>query len=662
MRRPDTRTTDTARIRGAGARRRRARSAVLTVLTALTLVTATVGTSQAQQATDGAKARTAEATARTAGATARTAGAKAKPAAQPRTETSPLRDNSGTRCEPTKPGSKERRAGATEACVSTSPAPAQPQNRAGLTAAPVASCTITNPGTYSYERFSYCVTGINVVYVLRDSQGAELGRGTLQVSTSATLPKAATAWEEQVTVKMTAASGEVTALDAKVRASCTTGCTATRTAPWYVSDLVVGKTLTGPVTYSSTPAQGAAAEFTTGYKMYVTAPGTTVVDPNASWDNPRKLRCDNAVGGSAPAGCVVPSVTPVVPMSANASQPGGAVAAYQWAQKNLDDAWGKGKPLTRSTSGVADRTAQTCAGFTPETELVDNDTCGDFPFGEAKEGGSAGTQCVEVIPNLGNGEWDTYVLGDSTELDRTRPCVRTHVTPADKQFADEQLTEGFADQRVIDADTFELTFTTPDTGPHAACLDTTPTGSRPNGDGWILTTAEAVEHVNKTTSPLGRAGKRPTKAQACLGRATTEGSEAQGNIVGWQDAQLYMQANSPGTQLARCHLIANILGGRGIRTNLVPCWQVGMNTGTPSMRTFESLAQNLIQGPEAAFGADDAIFYQVVPVYKDVTSTIPVGVTMNASIERADGTTEELFPNVYVPNTKENTGTLNLGN
>ncbi|MFF3656618.1 hypothetical protein [Streptomyces olivochromogenes] len=52
----------------------------------------------------------------------------------------------------------------------------------------------------------------------------------------------------------------------------------------------------------------------------------------------------------------------------------------------------------------------------------------------------------------------------------------------------------------------------------------------------------------------------------------------------------------------------------------------------------------------------------MTPVYKDANSAIPVGVTMNANIERANGTTEELFPNVYVTNTLKNTGLYNLGN
>ncbi len=47
-----------------------------------------------------------------------------------------------------------------------------------------------------------------------------------------------------------------------------------------------------------------------------------------------------------------------------------------------------------------------------------------------------------------------------------------------------------------------------------------------------------------------------------------------------------------------------------------------MNTGTPSMRTFESKAQSLIKGPIANFGPNDAVFYEVTPVYKDANSTI----------------------------------------
>ncbi|MGW6204824.1 DNA/RNA non-specific endonuclease [Streptomyces sp. NPDC055089] len=640
-------------IRTGRAPGRRARSTVLTGLTALALVLTTAVTSQA--------AEPPPSTATTSSATK---------AAGTGNETSPLTAESGEQCTATAPGSKERRAGAVESCVTVAPAPAKAQTRAAATDAAttnVGSCDITNPGSYSYERFSYCVTGINVTYVLRNNNGVQIGLGILAISTGGDLSRTATTWSEQVTVTMTHAEGDVTALDAKLRASCDAGCTATKTAPWYKSDIVVGGTLTGSVTYSSPQTAGSSASFLTSYAMYVTSPGATAVDPNASWKNPRQIRCDDAVGGTSVAGCAVPSVMAVVPMKATSADAGGAVAAYGWAQKNLNGAWGKkGSPLTRSTSGVAARTAATCGGFAAETELVDSDSCGDFPFGEAKEGGAAGAQCVKVIPNLGNGEWDTYVLNDAHELDPASPCVQAHVTPAEKQFADTQLAGGFTDQRVLDADQFELPVSLPDTGPQADCLnDPAPIPSIPNGDGWFRNTTEAVPLVNQS-APADGPGLRPTQAQACVGRVHGKGTDTSNPVTGMKDAEKFKADNNLPYDQARCHLIPKVLGGKGTskitRFNLVPCWQVGMNTGTPSMRTYETMAENLVTGELADFGVDDAIFYQVTPVYRDAKSTIPTGVTMSADIQRADGTTEVLFPNVYVTNTYRDTGLHNLGN
>lgn len=641
--------------------RRRARSAVLALLTVVALVLTTVGVSSAQQRAKGEQRRVGKPDSAPLSATA------------PLIKTSTFPAKSAEHCEPTQAGSKERQAGAAEACVSTSRAlTTQRQRHAGVATAATGNCNITSPGNYSYERFEYCVTGVNVLYTLRDSNGRELGRGTLEVSTSATLPKRGTTWDEQITVKMTGASGDVTSLKAKFRSACTTTCTATKTAPWYGGDLTVGQSLNGTVTYSSTPAPGTDTEFTTSYKMYVTSPGATAVDPSASWNNPRKIRCDDAVrdttGGpvAAPSpGCVIPTVTPVVPMTAQGSEPGAAVAAYQWAQQNLGNGWGQARPLTRERSGTADRTRRTCGSFDANTDLVETDTCGQFPFAEAKEGGIDGARCVEVIPNASSGSWDTYVLGDSRNPDPATPCVRAHVPAADKQFADQKLSEGFEDQRVIDADQFKVEFTTPPAVPQAACLTNPPSGALPSGDGWIKNTTEAVAHVNKTITPLGPAGTRPAMAQACLGKKLGKGKAATGDITGWQDAQKFNQDNPPATHQARCHLIARVLGGPGRiedggQNNLVPCWQVGMNTGTPSMRTFEYEAEKAVAA--STFGSNDAIFYQVTPVFRDATSTIPVGVTMTASIERENGMTEPLFPNVFVPNTKANTGLLNLGN
>ncbi|OKJ94564.1 hypothetical protein AMK26_32595 [Streptomyces sp. CB03234] len=638
-------------IRGGRATRRRARSTVLTVFTALTLVLTTAATSQAAEPPAPAKASS------TTKSAAPSAGS---------TETGGLAAGSGEECTATAPGSKERRAGAVESCVTVAPAPAKAKARAAgapaAAAAAAGSCAITTPGNYSYERFSYCVTGINVTYVLRDSRGVEIGRGVLAVSTGADLSPTATTWSEQVTVKMTAASGDVTSLNAKFRASCDAGCTATKTAPWYGGAITLGQTLTGSVTYSSPRTTGSSASFHTSYAMYVTSPGATATDPNASWKNARQIRCDHAVGGSSVAGCAVPSVMPELSMSTQGSDQGGAVAAYLWAQKNLTDRWGLNTALTRSTSGVDVRTRSTCGSgasepFADASDLIPTDTCAQFPFAETKEGGRDGAECAELIPYYGNGGWVIHELNGGSSLDTSKRCVRAHVAAVDKQFADSQLADGFAGQRVIDADQFKLTFTASLDGSHAECLGISPEGARPAGNGWILNTTEPVPHVRKNDR-TSAAGHRATKATACLGKQLGPGSEAGGEITGWLDAADYASAHSLTDQLARCHLIANILGGR-ISQNLVPCWQVGMNTGAGSMWEYEEQVRDEVR--LASFSEDDAILYEVTPTYLSADSTIPVGVTMSAKIEREDGSVEPMFQNVYIPNS-QTAGAHNLGN
>ncbi|MFE6911988.1 DNA/RNA non-specific endonuclease [Streptomyces erythrochromogenes] len=198
------------------------------------------------------------------------------------------------------------------------------------------------------------------------------------------------------------------------------------------------------------------------------------------------------------------------------------------------------------------------------------------------------------------------------------------------------------------------------TVPQAACMDV----SQPNsGDGWILNSTEPVPHRNRT-DPTSPAGTRAAGAQACLRKKLGNGSAASGEPTGWLDAQLFRDTHSPGTAIARCHLIANILGGKGQtldggQDNLAPCWQVGLNTGTPSMRTYEQQIQKTLAAlPE---GSDDAVFYVVTPLYRDSDSTIPTGVAMSASLQRPDRTQTLLFVDTVL-NTKGSTGLLNLGN
>ncbi|MFF0435521.1 DNA/RNA non-specific endonuclease [Streptomyces sp. NPDC004327] len=593
-------------------------------------------------------------------------------------KTRPVKASSKENCEPTPARSRVRKAGAVQACVTTSTASPLSGPRSFAvqpSAADSGSCTITDPGKWWHGRFGYCVYGLTVLYTLKDSNGKVIGTGTLNVSSSAVLSATDTKWNELVTVTMTEATGAVTTLNVKFRAMCTAGCTVTKPAPWVgaTGTLIKGKVASGNVSYASSPAAGTKVDFTTSYEMYVTAPGAQITDPTASWSNPEKIRCDDDVRDttnptSTPAaGCVVPGVIAVVRMSDSPSAPGAGAAAagYLWAQNKLADGWGRAKPLTRAKNDVDARAARTCGSFQARTDIIPTDTCDTFPFAATHEGGADGALCAEIIPNYSTGGWDVYEL----KGDANAPCMRAHVPVADKQAAASQLSEGYATQRVLEAEQFRVDITGSTAEPQAACLNNVPAGALPSGNGWIRNSTNPVLQVNKTTTPPGPPGTRAAMAQACLGVVTGDGSAAAGDITGWQDAQEFARINSPGTQLARCHLIANILGGKGGTAdggpdNLVPCWQSGMNTGTPSMRTYEAVTQKAVKEPKdgGILGPNDAIFYQVTPDYRDSTSTIPQGVTMTARVERADGSSQPLFPDIYITNTKGNTGLLDLGN
>ncbi|MFD7625525.1 DNA/RNA non-specific endonuclease [Streptomyces sp. NPDC059851] len=596
-------------------------------------------------------------------------------------KTQPAKVTPGENCEPTPAGSPERKAGAVQGCVTTIATPAAPAGRKFLAAAPPAapaaaadtgSCTLAAPRTWYHNRFAYCVHGLTVQYTLKDSNGKVVGTGTLDVSSSAVLPAKGTTWSEFVRVTMTGATGAVNALSVRFKPACSAGCKVTKSPRWTGKTIIKDQVLAGDVVYESTPAPGTKVDFTTSYELYVMSPGAQIVDPSASWSNPEKIRCDDAVRdttatGTPDPGCVVPGVMPIVKMSDQpAPQGAGAAAAgYLWAQSNLAG-WGRDKPLTRAKGDVAGRTARTCGTFQARTDLVANDSCGGFPFAETHEGGTDGAQCAEILPRHSTrGGWVTDVLDGGT----SSPCVRAHVPLADKQAGGAQLAEGFENQRVVDDEKFKVEISGSIAEPQAVCRQRAPAGSVPSGNGWIKNTTEPVKHVNKDTNPQGPAGDRAAAAQACLGIKPPKGTEAEGDITGWADADVFRKSIGSSAGLARCHLIPNVLGGKGGKNdggpvNLVPCWQSGMNTGTPSMRTYEAVAQKAVREVKdgGILGPNDAIFYQVTPKYKNGDSTIPEGVTMSARVERSDGTSQPLFPDIYITNTQKNTGQHNLGN
>jgi hypothetical protein len=196
------------------------------------------------------------------------------------------------------------------------------------------------------------------------------------------------------------------------------------------------------------------------------------------------------------------------------------------------------------------------------------------------------------------------------------------------------------------------------TVPEAACLNARPAAAVTSGGGWIDNDTQKVAHRNITTTPNGPAA-RPTQGTACLTLTLGKGTDGSGNITGWQDAQLFATRHGykPASVLARCHVIAQVVGGKGGQANLFPCWQVGTNTGAGSMRMYETMVRAALTA--ANLGPNGAIYYEVSLKYKNGASTIPEWVTMTATVERANGTTRTLFSNKRVYNIHDG---LNLGN
>lgn len=205
----------------------------------------------------------------------------------------------------------------------------------------------------------------------------------------------------------------------------------------------------------------------------------------------------------------------------------------------------------------------------------------------------------------------------------------------------------------------------------ADCLKNKPAAAHLNGagGGWILNTTEPVTARNKLPPPpeasavAAGPGTRAGPATACLAAPLGRGSGAtkSKDVTGYWDAQ----NKAPDADLARCHLIADKLGGQGQKqvdwANLFLCYQVGLNTTQGSMRTYEDeIARKVEDLGSTSPGA--AILYKVTPEYEHpLSSTIPKGATISADIQQPDGTSYPLLYPVGLLNVQK-TGGPNLSN
>lgn len=335
-------------------------------------------------------------------------------------------------------------------------------------AQPAAVTCSTTPATYSYDRHSYCLNSYTATLTNWSEEGEVLGTGVVLVSANATLSVTSGQWQESQTVTLSEATGTAlgTGLGVTLTASCTAACTATVPNPWAGSRLLkVGQSATGNVTFLSTPGAGLVSDITTKYNLRVDQPGTTPININATWSNPRQVRCDTTFASNTSTGCVISSVRAqlILPLSSY----GAAAATYGWAEATLIDHWGStANPIQRlanETTQTANRTNTCGAGATrPFVTLpanVPDDSCDEYPFAASIQGGTNGALCADVVPLLQNGVWQFYQDPNAPAVTHNEPCVRGHVPQTQNSAAGGKVGSNSQTERIIDLEKYEVVIT-----------------------------------------------------------------------------------------------------------------------------------------------------------------------------------------------------------
>ncbi|MHC3475614.1 hypothetical protein ACYF6T_44110 [Streptomyces sp. 7R007] len=326
-----------------------------------------------------------------------------------------------------------------------------------------ATCS-TEVGVYTYDRFSSCLGNGQVTYTLYevvDGVPEVIGTALLKVTATMQLNQTSAAWQEALSVTMESASATIPSLNVSLTAACAAPCTASDPTPWAgAPSMVTGSALSGSVGFADAPAAGLSDSFKTSYTMVVTQPGVTPTDPEVNWTHPVNIRCDNAVG--AYPGCVFPSAQAdlVLPIS----QYDAAAVTYYWAQIALPDSWGDGTPLRRlaSASAAESNRRATCEDgtFVPfDDDVVEDDSCDEFPFAGTVEGGTVGALCADIVPLFEDGQWYIYEASASKPVTYQEPCVRGHVPLTFNSAAGGKYGSFVQTDRVLDSESFSVTIT-----------------------------------------------------------------------------------------------------------------------------------------------------------------------------------------------------------
>ncbi|MFE5077632.1 NucA/NucB deoxyribonuclease domain-containing protein [Streptomyces halstedii] len=322
-----------------------------------------------------------------------------------------------------------------------------------------ATCDITQPGSFTANRFGICMSGLVSTYTLYSDKGAVLGTGVMNVGTDMALSASKSTWDEQITVKVTSVTGQVKSLNISYDASCTGTCVMTTAVPWTgAKTLGQGQQATGKVTYNSAVARGSRTTITSKQHMYVTSTGAVPTQPNVNWDNPWAIRCDNEV--SANPGCVVPDIR--TNFSLSLSEFGAAAATYGWTQNALRG----GAPLTRlaDESAAEENRKHTCGSLSGDPfnymdDIVPDDSCDEFPFARTYEGGTSGFLCADIVPLLEDGKWVIYEARTDKPVTGNEPCTRGHVPNTLNTNAGLALGRFAQSDRVLDTEKYNITVT-----------------------------------------------------------------------------------------------------------------------------------------------------------------------------------------------------------
>ncbi|MCX4231816.1 NucA/NucB deoxyribonuclease domain-containing protein [Streptomyces ortus] len=325
---------------------------------------------------------------------------------------------------------------------------------------PEPSCAVANEGQWTWSRTGgMCLRGVIVKYTLYNAQSVPIGTGDIEVNSTLATSYKTLDLKETITAKLINVSGDVKSLTVRMKVSCGAGCKTVTQQPWFATTLVPQQQVSGSTKYSgdSFATDTTRSSFRTSYAMYVTMPGATPIDENASWSSPAdgEIRCDKEQPRLR--GCVIPTDDlPVLSYSRSHEKYGIVVPIYEEIMQR------RGTNILHAVDQDQANTnrAATCTPFTnihPNTSGADS--CDEFPMASTKEGGQDGSLCAELTPQVVNNVWSAPATWPDRPTTGTETCLRLHISQRANSSAGGVLGSLRKYQRLVNNDPFRIEFT-----------------------------------------------------------------------------------------------------------------------------------------------------------------------------------------------------------